>query len=191
MRVRGAKLGVVRCVPGSPEGRRVSSADVLLPTRDSYRVADGLLAGGYPGSLDAAEAMRRVRGFSRHGVTVFLDLTHPADPLEPYERWLGPGARRVSHPIVDMGTTTIPHMTRILDDVDAAIESGGAAYVHCWGGRGRTGTVVGCWLVRHALDDGDAIARIAELRRDLPDAFAASPETAAQRAMVAAWKPGR
>jgi hypothetical protein len=164
---------------------------VLLPTRDSYRVADGLLAGAYPGSLDPAEAMRRVRQLARHGVTVFLDLTHPADPLESYERWLGPRERRLSHPIVDMGTTTIPHMTRILDDLDAAIDSGGAAYVHCWGGRGRTGTVVGCWLVRHGLDDGDAIARIAELRRDIPTALAASPETAAQRAMVAAWKRGR
>ncbi len=40
--------------------------------------------------------------------------------------------------------------------------------MHCWGGVGRTGTVVGCWLVRHGLDDGDAIARIATLRRELP-----------------------
>ena len=50
-------------------------------------------------------------------------------------------------------------MTRILDDVDAALADGGAVYVHCWGGIGRTGTVVGCWLVRHGLDDGDPIAR--------------------------------
>jgi hypothetical protein len=164
---------------------------VRLPTRDSYHVADGLLAGPYPGSLDAAEAMRRMRAFTRHGVTLFVDLTHPADPLEPYERWLAPTTRRVSHPIVDMGTTTVPHMARILDDVDGALSAGGAAYVHCWGGLGRTGTVIGCWLVRHGLDGGDALARIAELRRGLPDAFAASPQTEAQRAMVAAWKPGR
>jgi len=170
--------------------RGVSSAAVLVP-RDCYRVADGLLAGPYPGSLDAAEAMRRVRAFSRHGVTLFVDLTHPSDPLEPYERWLSPASRRVAHPIVDMGTTTVPHMSRILDDVDAAIAWGGAAYVHCWGGLGRTGMVVGCWLMRHGLDEGDAIARIAELRRDLADGLVPSPQTAAQRAMVAAWKPGR
>jgi hypothetical protein len=187
------------CGSGGASGREprgvshaagVSSADVLVPTPESYRVAEGLLAGPYPGSLDPAAAMRRLRAFSRHGVTVFVDLTHPADPLEPYERWLAPASRRVSHPIVDMGTTTVPHMTRILDDVDAAIASGGSAYVHCWGGLGRTGTVVGCWLVRHGLDGGDAIARIAELRRDLADAFVASPQTAAQCAMVSAWKPG-
>jgi hypothetical protein len=167
----------------------VSSRDVLLPTRDSYRVADGLLAGAYPGSLDPADTRRRLQAFSDHGVSIFLDLTHPADPLEPYELWLGPGTRRVAHPIVDMGTTTIPHMVRILDDVDGAIGAGASVYVHCWGGLGRTGTVVGCWLRRHGLDAGDAIARIAELRRDLRDASFASPQTAAQCAMVTAWKP--
>jgi len=148
---------------------------VPLPVRDSYRVA---------------ESFRRMRAFARHRITRFVDLTHPTDPLESYERWLDPGSLRLSHPIVDMGTTTIPHMARILDDVDEAIASGATVYVHCWGGLGRTGTVVGCWLRRHGLDGGDPIQTIAELRRDLPDGSLASPQTAAQRAMVMVWKPG-
>jgi protein-tyrosine phosphatase len=123
-------------------------------------------------------------------VTHFVDLTHPADLLDPYAHLLG-DARRVPHPIVDMGTTTIPHMARILDDVDAALAAGGTAYVHCWGGIGRTGTVVGCWLVRHGLDDGDPIATIAALRRRVLDSFMPSPQTTAQRAMVTSWRPGR
>ena len=57
-------------------------------------------------------------------------------------------------------------MSRILDDVDAALADGRTVYVHCWGGIGRTGTVVGCWLMRHGLDEGDPIRRIATLRRD-------------------------
>jgi len=164
---------------------------VTLPIRDSYRVAGGLLAGEYPGSYDPVDAMRRIRAFERHRVTLFVDLTHPADPLEPYERWLQPPVRRISHPIVDMGTTTIPHMMRIPDDVDATLDVGGAVYIHCWGGIGRTGTVVGCWLMRHGHDAGDPIGRIAELRRSVSDAHVASPQTAAQCAMVTAWKRGR
>jgi protein-tyrosine phosphatase len=164
---------------------------VNVPLPDTYRVAERLLAGEYPGSSDPAEAARRLARFERHGVTLYVDLTHPADCLEPYDRLLGNGARRVVHPIVDLGTTTIPHMIRILDDVDAALAADGSVYVHCWGGIGRTGTVVGCWLMRHGLDDGDPIARIAELRRDVPDAFVASPQTSAQHAMVTAWKRGR
>jgi hypothetical protein len=163
---------------------------VELPTRDTYRVADAFLAGPYPGSIDPAETFRQMRAFARHGVTRFLDLTHPADALEPYDRWLEPGAARISQPIVDLGTTTIPHMARILDDLDAAVASGTSVYLHCWGGLGRTGTVVGCWLMRHGLDGGDPIRRIAELRRGLPDARFASPQTAAQRAMVTGWRRG-
>jgi protein-tyrosine phosphatase len=82
-------------------------------------------------------------------------------------------------------------MARILDEVDAARGASAGVYVHCWGGLGRTGTVVGCWLVRHGLDGGDPLRRLAELRRDLPSARVASPQTEEQRELVRAWKPGR
>ena len=164
---------------------------VDVPIRDSYWVTESLLAGEYPGAADPEEAARRLHAFARHGITLFVDLTHPGDPLEPYARLLDGGATRVAHPIVDLGTTTIPHMTRILDDVDATIERGGTAYVHCWGGIGRTGTVVGCWLMRHGLEGGDPIRRIADLRRDVSDASVASPQTSAQRTMIRTWKRGR
>jgi hypothetical protein len=155
-----------------------------------YTVAQRLLAGEYPGAPDAALAERRLRSFVEERVTTFVDLTHPADGLAPYAHLLPAGARRVSHPIVDFGTTTVPHMTRILDDVDAALADDGSVYVHCLGGVGRTGMVVGCWLVRHGLDESDAVRVIRRLRRDLPDAWASSPQTPAQRAIVSAWKPG-
>jgi protein-tyrosine phosphatase len=161
------------------------------PIRESYVVAERLLAGEYPGAADSGAAERRLRAFAVGGVTTFVDLTHPADALAPYEHLLAADVMRIPHPIVDLGTTTVPHMTRILDDVDAALGDGRSVYVHCWGGIGRTGTVVGCWLVRHGLDDGDAVRTIARLRRGTPDAWAASPQTAAQRAMVAEWKHGR
>jgi hypothetical protein len=163
---------------------------VDVPIRGSYRVADGLLAGPYPGASDPNEAERRLARLDEHGVTLYLDLTHPADCLTPYARLLGPVATRIAHPIGDLGTTTIPHMARILDDVDAVRDAGGSVYVHCWGGIGRTGTVVGCWLVRHDLHAGDPIARIADLRRVASAAPVASPETPAQRAMVTGWKRG-
>ena len=161
------------------------------PIPDSYVVAERLLAGEYPGAADSRVAGRRLRAFAESGITTFVDLTHPADVLASYEHLLAADARRIAHPIVDLGTTTVPHMTRILDDIDDALADERAVYVHCWGGIGRTGTVVGCWLVRHGLDEGDPVRTIARLRRRLPDAWALSPQTAAQRAMVTAWKPGR
>ena len=100
----------------------------------------------------------------------------------PRTRWSDYGhllrsAYRLSHPIPDMGTPTAGHVMQILDDIDEVRAQGGTAYVHCWGGVGRTGTVIGCWLVRHGLDRGDAIARIAELRAEIAGERP-SPETA-------------
>jgi predicted protein tyrosine phosphatase len=148
-----------------------------------YRVADRLLAGAYPGTQAAVDALER------SGVSVFVDLTHPSDPLDGYERHLV-HARRVADPIPDMGTPSDGQVIRILDAVDEARAAGDTAYVHCWGGVGRTGTVVGCWLVRHGLDRGDPIVAIAALRAGIPEARP-SPETGAQAALVRGWRHGR
>ena len=148
-----------------------------------YAVTEGVIAGAYPATPEG------VRALERSGVTVFVDLTHPSDPLEGYDRWLD-DTRRIAHPIPDMGTPNAGHVIQILDDIDAVRADGGTVYVHCWGGVGRTGTVVGCLLVRHGLDGGDPIARIAELRREIPGGRP-SPETADQAALVRGWRKGR
>lgn len=153
-----------------------------MSTPARYAVSDGLLAGAYPGTTEAVAALER------SGVTLFVDLTHPSDPLDDYGHLLL-GARRVAHPIPDMGAPTAGHLMQILDDIDAARAQGDTAYVHCWGGVGRTGTVVGCWLVRHGLDGGDAIARIAELRAGIAG-DRPSPETPGQVALVHGWRFG-
>ena len=80
-------------------------------------------------------------------------------------------------------------MMAILDDIDETRTASETVYVHCWGGVGRTGTVIGCWLVRHGLDEGDPIDRIAFLRQALPNARR-SPETDAQISLVRAWRAG-
>jgi hypothetical protein len=154
---------------------------MALPSH--YRVGEGLLAGEYPGAGGAVEALERA------GVTLFVDLTHAVDPLDGYEHRLA-GAHRVWHPIPNMGTPTSEQVAAILDDVDEARARGGTVYLHCWGGIGRTGTVVGCWLVRHGLDRGDAIATIAELRRRVAGERP-SPETPGQEALVRSWRPGQ
>jgi len=154
-----------------------------LSSTAHYRVAGGLLAGAYPGAPGNVEALEG------EGVTLFVDLTHPSDPLERYEHRLL-GARRVGHPILDMGTPTAGSVIGILDDIDGERSLGGTVYVHCWGGVGRTGTVVGCWLGRHGLDEGDPIATIAQLRISIAGERA-SPETPAQVALVRGWRRGR
>ncbi len=158
------------------------------PIPGSYWVDPGrLLAGEYPGSSDPAEADVRLRRFGESGVTLFVDLTEAVEPLAPYHRLLV-GARHERRPIPDFGVVGPADYAEILDLVDAELAAGGCVYVHCRGGIGRTGTVVGCWLVRHGREDGDAIGRIAALRAGARDWFVPSPQTPAQEKVVRGWR---
>jgi hypothetical protein len=52
---------------------------------------------------------------------------------------------------------------------------------------GRTGTVIGCYLVQQGMDGQDALDCIAQLRRGTPEGKISSPETGAQCQMVLGW----
>ena len=81
-------------------------------------------------------------------------------------------------------------MASILDAVDNAIAGGGTVYVHCWGGVGRTGTVVGCWLVRHGITGDAALAQLGQWWNGVEkaDRKPTSPETSEQHAYVRNWQ---
>ena len=82
-------------------------------------------------------------------------------------------------------------MVRILNQIDLCIKYDNPVYLHCWGGKGRTGTVVGCYLARHGLTEGnEVIEMIKELRKNAEDFSGPSPETKAQISMVLNWKKG-
>ncbi len=75
-------------------------------------------------------------------------------------------------------------LQQILAAIDHAWCAGQGVYVHCWGGIGRTGTVIGCSLVRHGYDGDAAITEIARLRAGTPDWRYPSPATERQRELV-------
>jgi len=173
--------------------------ELIRPFENSYWVIPGrLLAGEYPGSPYTRQASERVRSLLALGVTFFLDLTSPADYLLPYAPHLNqdpPGSGslpvKVNHPIRDFDIPTRGAMKRILDALDGALSEGHIVYVHCWGGAGRTGTVIGCHLVRHGMPGEQAIEEIARLREVIPaERRRLSPETDSQQKMVRSWRPG-
>jgi len=83
-------------------------------------------------------------------------------------------------------------MTAMLDAIDDSLAAGRATYVHCWGGVGRTGTVVACWLLRHAIaTDANVLEVLASLRKqDRVHGHIQAPESRAQRQFVASWRQG-
>ena len=156
-----------------------------------------LAAGVYPGAHTVEKARQQVFHLLDVGVNTFIDLTHPSDRLHRYEALLGERpeikAEHFEFPIVDVSIPDTALMEAILDCVDDALTRGRVAYIHCIGGVGRTGTVVGCHMVRHGLSGREALAKIAELRSSMPvpDRWKRSPETGAQEEMVMNWMAGR
>jgi protein-tyrosine phosphatase len=79
-------------------------------------------------------------------------------------------------------------MRAIQDAIARALEAGEVVYVHCWGGVGRTGTVIGCHLVQNETHTGDqALAALKQLRSSTQRAHRVSPETSEQHDMVRGW----
>lgn len=142
-----------------------------------------LIAGRHPCAWGAENAAAEVRDLLDAGVTLFLDLTHEGE-LEPYAYLVGPPARHLRIPIRDFSVPTAPELESALDEIDAELAAGGLVYVHCWAGCGRTGVVVGSWLVRHGTSPQDALARIAQTRG------LGCPQTLEQRLLVLGRIPG-
>jgi hypothetical protein len=166
------------------------------PIPESYWVEPGrFLAGEYPGYLQDEQVRQRIDAFLDLGIDTFIDLTDP-DELPSYLPVLKEQAgyydidihyKRFT--IIDHTLPTIKTMQAILDEIDAALAAGRKVYVHCWGGIGRTGTTVGCYLVRHGHTGQQALAQLAEWWRDVPKSciWSHTPETQHQMEFILNW----
>lgn len=161
------------------------------PIENCYWVEPGkLLAGEYPRNADETSSRAKVDALLAAGVKAFIDLTEKEDGLAPYSHFLD-GASHEPFPIKDISVPDAPEWTReILDAIDHHISVGRTVYVHCWGGVGRTGVIVGCWLSRHGYPGESALARLRELWRRCPKSSvrAQSPETREQERYVIQWR---
>jgi len=149
-----------------------------------------LLAGEYPGHADMARARHKVDVLVDAGIRTFVDLTTPGDRLDPYRGFVAEAAaarqldlRHIAFPIPDLGVVD----DDAYDTVTAAIDEGlrrGGVFVHCWGGIGRTGTVIGCVLADEGLDYDAIIERLGVLRRGTSKAQRRAPEMPVQHDLI-------
>ncbi|MCI0521556.1 MAG: hypothetical protein L0Z70_15030 [Chloroflexi bacterium] len=161
----------------------------------AYWVSPGRLAAGrHPCAGEDEDAPGDVAALLGAGVTAFVDLTEEGGP--DYTAWLaqppaaGQARLHVHAPIPDYSVPSAAEMESILNALDALLDAGQTVYLHCWGGLGRTGTVVGCWLARRGLSGRQALEAITVLRQVLPSPQREdhSPETEEQVAMVLGWR---
>ena len=170
-----------------------AAAPRALPLPNCYWVLPGkLLAGEHPGGLTAEQTGVRLSRLLESGVTCFVDLTE-VDELEPYDAQLPVGIVYVRHPIRDHGLPAEPaQMADVLLTLRQALRAGGAVYLHCRAGIGRTGMVVGCWLSEQGSSGDEALRELNRLWRQNARAedWPELPETPAQADYVRLWTPG-
>lgn len=151
-----------------------------------------VLAGEYP--TDWHHTPAKLDLLLDAGIRTFVDLTTPYDALHPYEPMLARMAaerhldvRHEPFPIPDLSVIDVEGYTPIVEFMATEVDVGHPVYVHCWGGIGRTGTVIGCWLVRNGRTADEAVAEIGDLRTGTRKHRRRSPETNEQIRMIQRW----
>jgi len=148
-------------------------------TADSTALLSGLgeAAAAYRnGEMDLPEtgrslvkAREKVKRFLEFGVRHFIDLTESGEyGLLPYEAILSEESRTAgisaTYRRFPMRDVSVPrdadHLGEVLLTIYRRIREGEAVFVYCWGGVGRTGLVVGCWLQEHGRSPDAALAEL-------------------------------
>lgn len=152
------------------------------PFPQSYWIEEGrLCVGHFPGDLDPAIRERKLIGLLDCGIRRVISLMEPTETgrgghtFEDY----GPRLRALAaergqvveclrHAIPDTSTPTRAGLEALLATLDDSLRTATPTYLHCWGGHGRTSTVVACHLIARGRTAEEAIAMILGWRANLP-----------------------
>ena len=160
-------------------------AFINRPLNQSYEVhGNGIIyAGEYPGDKNGEFAKNKIEQMYHFGIRHFIDLTEEGE-LRPYKHLLPNDTTYTRFPIVDCGAPkNIESVQRLLLRIEELKKMEGYVYVHCWGGVGRTGTIVACYLSQN-WKEPELNNTLEVLRRNFSEmpksAYRKTPETKEQ-----------
>jgi len=181
-------VGTKLCAP------QIVASTNSRPIPNSYWATPLLLACEYPWSPKSAENPK-LDALLHAGVRTFIDLTESGE-LRPYcgevlssrAELLGIEKHSIEYhrfPIPDRSLPqSVEFMYSVLDVLRDNERRGRITAVHCRGGIGRTGMVIGCWLVESglAINGEEALSIIAREWKTVEkcNKFPHSPETGPQ-----------
>ena len=161
------------------------------PIRNSYMAMDRVYAGEYPRDYDDKKSIEKIKQFERFGITHFIDLTEEGE-LRPYSKMLDSRMQHIRFPIQDVSIpVSIESVKELIGQIQGILNESdrNKVYIHCWGGVGRTGTIVGCLLShQHNYDIEETMNALKKAFSDCPkSAYRHTPETQEQCDFIARY----
>ena len=165
-----------------------------MPTSENYWVIKNILmAGSYP--LQNTKSNNRIRAsVLKQKFDVFINLMqkdekdHDGDYFKDYKSFINYDATIIRMPIKDMDIPTPFQTMKLIKTIDRFINDNKNIYLHCWGGLGRTGTIVGCYLIEKKLaNKSNVFSKINELKANSSLAKFNSPQTEEQKEFIINW----
>ena len=161
-------------------------AFINRPLNQSYEVScygGTVYAGEYPGDKYGEKAVEKLKHMHHFGVRHFIDLTEEGE-LTPYNHLLPKDTTYTRFPIPDCGAPkSVKDVQRLLLRIEELKKMEGYIYLHCWGGVGRTGTIVACYLAQN-WEEPELNHTLDVLRRNFSEmpksAYRETPETKEQ-----------
>lgn len=120
------------------------------PLHQSFHVDWNIYAGEYPGDKYGKKAEEKIEQMTHFGVRHYIDLTEEGE-LRPYSQLLPKGTTYTRFPIRDCDVpSSIDDVERLIRHIQKLSKrNDGYVYIHCWGGVGRTGTIVACYFAEN------------------------------------------
>lgn len=159
-----------------------------------YTGITNVYAGEYPGDKYGEKAETKIRQMHHFGVRHFIDLTEEGE-LNPYAHLLPADCSHTRFPIRDVSVPdSLDEVYRLIGKImELSKRDDGYVYIHCWGGVGRTGTIVGC-LLAEDMETPTFDAVIKKLRcqfSEMPkSAHRVTPETKEQETFIKKYIEG-
>ena len=142
------------------------------PLYQSYYLGvKNIYAGEYPGDKNSEKAEHKLEQMIHFGVRHFIDLTEESE-LTPYAHLLPQNCTYTRFPIRDVNVPeSIDGVVKLIDKIEELSgRNDGSVYIHCWGGVGRTGTIVACYLAERMKEPAfdNVMKNLRSLFSDMP-----------------------
>ena len=157
-----------------------------VPIKNSYYVNRDLkiYAGEYPGDKDDERCKMKLESFAWSKFKYFYDLTCEGE-LAPYAHHLQDDQYHVRFPISDCSvpedTASVAQLCQnIISQAEQQEEDAfcNCIYIHCWGGVGRTGTIVACLYAYLMRNQGLGAEELyTKAMQQLQDGFSRCPKS--------------